>query len=79
MQEQARCSNGPVSADNSDGPSSAQDAHARWEPGEWNSPEHAEQEARRMFATVLQGWAMDVLRLQSLGLHVPGHHEAIAA
>jgi len=82
MQEQAWCSDGAPSADNPGGSSGvpgALDAPAGCGAREWSSPEHAEQEARRMFANVLRGWAWDVLRLQGAGMHVPGYHQAVAA
>lgn len=39
--------------------------------GEWNSPAHAELEARRLFHRTLSAWAMDVLALRRRGLDTP--------
>lgn len=72
MHPQPQCSAPSLSADESDSvPVPGTWAWAAF-GREWNSPQQAEQEARRMFHRALAQWATDVLALRRRGLDRPG-------
>ena len=73
MQEHAGCRAGAPRAEQHQGEGAAVPSETgvrdRWE---WNSPEQAVQDARRIMGEHLQRWAVDALRLRSTGLDTPG-------